>query len=63
MSNDVMVFAQKSNMWFGTNTAAQWNEVATISMKNVTLDETVRFSAKFLAGVQYGFGNEIVFYS
>ena len=63
MSDDIMVFAQKSNMWFGTNTAAQWNEVATISMKNVTLDETVRFSAKFLAGVQYGFGNEIVFYS
>jgi hypothetical protein len=63
MSDDTMVFAQKSNMWFGTNTAAQWNEVAVMSMRNVNLDRTVRFSAQFLAGVQYGFGNEIVFYS
>lgn len=63
MSDDIMVFAQKSNLWFGTNTAAQWNEVAVQSMKNITLDNTVRFSAQFLAGVQYGFGNEIVFYS
>lgn len=63
MSDNTMVFAQKSNLWFGTNTLAQWNEVATMSMKNVTLDETIRFSAKFLAGVQYGFGNEIVYYT
>lgn len=63
MSDDIMVFAQKSNLWFGTNTAAQWNEVAVKSMKDITLDDTIRFSAKFLAGVQYGFGNEIVFYS
>lgn len=63
MSDNTMVFAQKSNMWFGTNTAAQWNEVAVKSMKDITLDETVRFSAKFLAAVQYGFGNEIVFYT
>ena len=63
MSDNTMVFAQKSNMWFGTNTAAQWNEVAVMSMRNVTLDRSVRFSAQFLAGVQYGFGNEIVFYT
>lgn len=63
MSDNTMVFAQKSNMWFGTNTAAQWNEVAVKSMKDITLDDTIRFSAKFLAAVQYGFGNEIVFYS
>lgn len=63
MSDNTMVFAQKSNMWFGTNTAAQWNEVMVKSMKDITLDDTIRFSAKFLAGVQYGFGNEIVFYS
>jgi len=63
MSNDHMVFAQRSNLWFGTNTLAQWNEVAVMSMRNVTLDRSIRFSAQFLAGVQYGFGNEIVFYS
>jgi hypothetical protein len=63
MSDNTMVFAQKSNLWFGTNTAAQWNEVAVMSMRNVTLDRSVRFSAQFLAGVQYGFGNEIVSYT
>lgn len=62
MSANTMVLAQKSNLWFGTNLGSDWNEIALLDMKDKDLSENVRFSAKFFAGVQYGFGNEITMY-
>lgn len=62
MSNDTMVMAQASNLWFGTNLLSDWNEVALLDMYDKDLSDNVRFGAKFFAGVQYGFGNEIAFY-
>jgi hypothetical protein len=62
MSDDTMAFYQKSNLWFGTNTLDQWNNVAVLDMYQYDLSNNVRFAASFFAGVQYGFGDEIAFY-
>ena len=62
MSADTIVFAQPSNLWFGTNVMNDWNAIAVKDMEEVDLSDNVRFKAQFLAGVQYGFGSEIVMY-
>lgn len=62
MPANTMVLAQKSNLWFGTNLLNDWNQVALLDMADKDLSDNVRFSAKFLAGIQYGFGDEITMY-
>ena len=57
-----IVMARKSNLWFGTNVASDWNNVQVVDMGQFA-DDNVRFSAKFFAGAQYGIGSEIVAYS
>lgn len=57
-----ILFAQKSNLWFGTNTLDQWNTIQIVDMTQWA-EDNIRFSAKFLAGAQYGKGSEIVAYS
>lgn len=63
MPANTMMLAQKSNLWFGTNLESDWNEIAVLDMKDRDLSDNVRFSAKFFAAVQYGFGNEITLYT
>jgi len=62
MSDNTMAFYQKSNLWFGTNTLDQWNNVSVLDMFDRDLSRNVRFHTSFFAGAQYGFGNEIAFY-
>jgi hypothetical protein len=62
MPANTMIFAQKSNLWFGTNELSQWNSIDVIDMEPVNLDKTVRFNATFFAGTNYGWGNEIAAY-
>ena len=62
MPSSHMVMAQASNLWFGTNTLNQWNEVKVLDMSDFDASDNVRFKASFFAGVQYGFGNEITTY-
>lgn len=62
MPDSNMVMAQPSNLWFGTNTLSQWNEVFTIDMQPVNGDKTLRYGAQFFAGAQFGFGSEIALY-
>jgi hypothetical protein len=61
MPDNTMLVAQKSNLWFGTNLLSDWNSIQVVDMGEWA-EENVRFSAKFFAGVQYGFGNEIAAY-
>lgn len=61
MPDDTMIVAQKSNLWFGTNVMSDWNNIQVVDMGEWA-EENVRFSAKFFAGCQYGFGNEIAAY-
>jgi hypothetical protein len=61
MPDNVMLCAQKSNLWFGTNVMSDWNNIQVVDMAEWA-EENVRFSAKFFAGAQYGIGSEIAAY-
>lgn len=62
MPDNTMMVAQKSNLWFGTNKTSDLNSVKIKDMSDVDLSDNVRFSVKYFAGVQYGWGNEIALY-
>lgn len=61
MPTSTMVMAQASNLWFGTNTLDQWNNITVVDMGQFA-EKNVRFSADFFAGVQYGTSSEIAAY-
>jgi len=62
VGESTVVFARKSNLWFGTNLLNDWNNIQVIDMTQFG-EENYRFNAKFLAGAQFGLGPEIVAYS
>ena len=63
MSDDKMIAGATSNFWFGTALLSDINStIKVVDMEDTTLDETVRIKAKFVAGVQYGAGADIVNY-
>ena len=62
MYDQSIVFAQKSNLWFGTNKMSDQNEISVLDMQPVTGDKSVRFVSTFFGGAQFGFGNEIAYY-
>lgn len=62
MPASTMVMSRKSNLWFGTNVLSDWNNILVAPMQQFG-EDNVRFSAKFFAGCQYGFGSEIAAYS
>jgi hypothetical protein len=57
-----LIFARKSNLWFGTNLFNDWNNIQVVDMTQFG-EDNFRFNAKFFAGAQYGIGSEIVAYS
>ena len=63
MTNDWMMAAQKSNLYFGTGLLADGNEVKVIDMADIDGSENVRVVMRFTAAVQYGVGSEIVLYT
>jgi len=62
MPASTMIMSRKSNLWFGTNVLNDWNNILVAPMTQFG-EDNVRFSAKFFAGAQYGFGSEIAAYS
>jgi hypothetical protein len=62
MPASTMIMSRKSNLWFGTNVLNDWNNILVAPMQQFG-EDNVRFSAKFFAGCQYGFGSEIAAYS
>jgi len=63
MTNDYMMAAQKSNLYFGTGLLNDQNEVKVIDMADIDGSQNVRVVARFTAVVQYGVGAEIVLYT
>ena len=64
MTNDFMLAAQKSNLYFGTGLLNDLtNEVRVIDMAEIDGSENVRVVMRFTAAVQYGVGSEIVLYT
>lgn len=60
MSANRFVIAEYTNLWFGTNLRADFNEVKVIDTSETLGDDNVRFVMKLAFGVQYGIGSEIV---
>jgi hypothetical protein len=56
------VAARKSNLWFGTSLMADWQETKVLDMADLDGSRNVRVIMRMGAGVQYGFGGEIVYY-
>ena len=63
MTNDFMLAAQKTNLYFGTGLLADSNEVKVIDMADIDGSQNVRVVMRFSAAVQYGVGAEIVLYT
>jgi hypothetical protein len=63
MTNDYMMAAQKSNLYFGTGLLSDQNEVQLIDMSPIDGSQNVRVVMRFTAVVQYGIGSEIVLYT
>lgn len=63
LSNNFMMAAQKSNLYFGTGLLSDQNEVRLIDMADNDGSQNVRVIMRFTAAVQYGVGSEIVLYT
>jgi len=63
MSDNKMVAAQTSNLFFGTGLLNDWQEVKLIDMADIDGSQNVRVILRGSAGVQHGIGSDIVLYS
>ena len=63
MPDNHMVAAQKSNLFFGTGLLSDHNEVKLIDMADLDGSQNVRVVMRFTAGIQYGIGSDIVYYT
>jgi len=60
MSDDKLVAAQTSNLFFGTDLVSDTTQVKMLDMSPLDGSENLRFVAKFSGGVQVGIGAEVV---
>ena len=63
LSNNYIVAAEKSNLFFGTGILNDANEVKVLDMADLDGSQNVRVIMRFTASVQYGIGSEIVLYT
>jgi len=63
MSDNTMIAAQKSNLFFGTGLLSDHNEVKLLDMSDLDGSMNVRVVMRFTAAVQHGIGADIVLYS
>lgn len=62
MSDNVMIAAEKSNLFFGTGLLSDKNEVKVIDMADIDGSQNVRLVMRYTAGTQFGNGEDIVTY-
>ena len=62
MSDNKIIAAQRSNLFFGTGLLSDYNQVKVIDQADITGDQTYRIIMRYTAGVQFGIGQDIVFY-
>ena len=63
MPSNKMVASQSSNLYFGTGLLSDTNEVKVLDMQDLDGSQNVRIIMRFTAGIQYGFGSEVVYYA
>ena len=61
-SND-MVAAQSSNLYYGCGIQGDFSDIRLIDTADTLGDQNVRFVARWKDGVQFGIGEEIVYYT
>jgi len=62
MSDDTIVAAQKSNLFFGTGLLSDHNEVRVLDMADLDGSQNFRVIMRYTAGTQFGIGQDIVYY-
>ena len=62
ISNNKIIAAQRSNLFFGTGLLSDYNTVKVIDQADITGDQTYRVIMRYTAGVQFGIGQDIVYY-
>ena len=62
MSDSKIVAAQKSNLFFGTGLLSDYNETKVIDMSDIDGSQNYRIVMRFTSGVQFGVGQDIVYY-
>lgn len=62
LGDNVMVAAEKSNLFFGTGLLSDHNEIKVLDMQDLDGSQNARIIMRFTAGVQYGSVEDIVTY-
>ena len=62
MSDNKIVAAQKSNLFFGTGLMSDYNEVKVIDMANIDGSQNYRIVMRYTGGTQFGVGQDIVYF-
>ena len=62
LSDDKIVAAQKSNLFFGTGLLSDYNTVKVIDMADIDGSQNYRIIMRYTAGTQFGIGQDIVYY-
>ena len=60
MNNDVLVAAEKSNLFFGTGLTSDFQEVRVLDLAEIDGSQNIRVVMRFTAGVQYAQVTDIV---
>lgn len=63
MSDDSMIAAETSNLFFGTGLLSDYNEVRVIDQTPIDGSQNVRIVMRFTAAVQIGVGANVVYYA
>ena len=63
MSDNTMIAAETSNLFFGCGLLNDYNEVRTIDQTPITGSQNVRIIMRFTAAVQIGVGADVVYYA
>jgi hypothetical protein len=62
LSDNKIVAAQKSNLFFGTGLLSDYNQVKVLDMADLDGSQNYRVIMRYTAGTQFGIGQDIVYY-
>lgn len=63
MSNDVLVAAERSNLYYGTDLLSDSTQIDILDMRSLTGSQTLRLVARYTGGTQVGIGSDVVLVS
>ena len=63
MSNDVLVAAERSNLFFGTDLLSDQTRIDLLDMAQLDGSDNIRLLARYSGGTQVGIGADVVLVS